>query len=87
MRNIMNGRTLTLMKTHKPLDLKQPDWVCRDCGGQWGLWWDEGNYSGPPHHFSTFHHGRCGVCNKQTGVTEPRDYGGLKEGWHKPLVE
>jgi hypothetical protein len=87
MRNIMSGRTLTSMKTHKPLDLQQPDWVCRDCGGQWGLWWDGGRYSGPPHHCATFHNGRCGVCSKQTGVTEPRDYGGLKEGWHKPLVE
>lgn len=83
----MNGRSLTLMKTHKPIDAKQPDWVCRTCGGQWGLWWDGGNYSGPVHHCSTFHKGRCGVCNKQTGVTEARDYGYLKEGWHKALID
>ena len=75
------------MKTHKPLDIKQPDWVCRDCGGQWGLWWDGGKYSGPPRHCATYHPGTCSVCKKKTGVTEARDYGYLKEGWHKPLVE
>lgn len=75
------------MKTHKPLDTKQPDWVCRDCGGKWGLWWDGGKYSGPPTHCATFQPGVCGVCKKKTGVTNARDYGSLKEGWHKPLVD
>lgn len=64
-------------------DNKQPDWVCRDCGGKWGLWWDDGYYYGPPTHCATFHQDQCGVCGKTTGVTEARDYGYLREGWHK----
>lgn len=75
------------MKTHKPIDHKQPAWVCRDCGGTWGLWWDKGTYLGPPRHCATFHKGICGVCNKEAGVTEPRDYGYLAEGWHKALID
>lgn len=75
------------MKTHRPLDKDQPNWVCRDCGGKWGLWWKDGKYAGPIHHCATYHKGRCGVCNKTTGVTEARDYGYLIEGWHKPLIE
>ena len=75
------------MKTHKPLDARQPDWVCRNCGGQWGLWWDAGNYSGPPHHSSTFQKGRCDVCKEAAGVTKACNYGYLKEGWYKPLVD
>ena len=70
--------------THKAhADRNQPDWVCRDCGGQWGLWWDDGHYYGPPAHCSTFHHGTCGVCHQSAGVTEARDYGYLKEGWQQ----
>lgn len=83
----MNGRTLTSMKTHKPLDFLQPDWVCRDCGHTWGLWWDEGKYSGPVRHCATYHIGKCGVCGNRTDVTEARDYGSLKEGWHETLVD
>jgi hypothetical protein len=75
------------MKTHKPIDARQPDWVCRDCGGKWGLWWDEGRYSGPPTHCVIFRPGTCSVCKKKAGVTEACNYGCLKEGWHKPLVE
>jgi hypothetical protein len=87
MRNIMNGRILLSMKTHKLVDLLQPDWVCTDCGRQWGLWWDGGEYAGPATHCATFHSGKCGVCNAKKAVTEARDYGYLKEGWHEPLVE
>ncbi|MGA1646444.1 MAG: hypothetical protein ACO4AV_15880 [bacterium] len=71
------------MKLRAHVDPKQPDWVCRDCGGKWGLWWDGGRYYGPPIHCATYSHGTCGVCGAKTGVTEARDYGYLKEGWHK----
>lgn len=83
----MNGRILLSMKTHKLVDLLQPDWVCTDCGRQWGLWWDGGEYAGPAKHCATFHNGKCGVCDKKKSVTEARDYGYLKEGWHEPLVK
>lgn len=69
------------MKMREQIDPLQPDWVCRDCGGQWGLWWVDRIYSGPKHHCSTFHSGECGVCNKKAGVTEARDYGYLRKGW------
>jgi len=87
MRNIMNGRILLSMKTHNLVDRLQPDWVCTDCGRQWGLWWDGREYVGPATHCATFHIGKCGVCGEKKSVTEARDYGYLKEGWHEPLVE
>lgn len=83
----MNGRRIILMKTHKPIDARQPDWVCRDCGKKWGLWWDSNNYSGPVQHSATYHNGKCGVCQEMKDVTEARDYGYLKENWYKLLVE
>lgn len=83
----MRAVALHLMKTHKPLDFLQPDWVCRECGHQWGLWWDEGKYSGPIKHCSTYHPGKCGVCGNRTDVTHAADYGSLKEGWHETLIE
>lgn len=71
----------------KMISRQQPDWVCRDCGHQWGLWWDDGKYKGPARHCATFHNGKCGVCNAETGVTEARDYGYLAVGWNKDLLE
>ena len=55
-----------------------PDWICGECGRLHGKR-PEGNPHG-----ATYHIGVCGVCG--TGgvdVTEPRDFGHLKEGWDK----
>jgi hypothetical protein len=42
------------------------DWVCFDCGKKHGR-------RGQP--ISTWHTGICDVCGRETGVTEPRDFG------------
>jgi ribosomal protein L37AE/L43A len=55
-----------------------PDWICDECGRLHGKR-PEGNPYG-----ATWHIDECGVCG--TGgveVTEPRDFGHLKEGWDK----
>ena len=55
-----------------------PDWICDECGRLHGKR-PEGNPYG-----ATYHIGECGVCG--TGgvdVTEPRDFGHLREGWDK----
>ena len=55
-----------------------PDWICDECGRLHGKR-PEGNPHG-----ATYHIGECGICG--TGgveVTEPRDFGFLKEGWDK----
>lgn len=52
--------------------MNQPDWVCHDCGTKYG----RGECG-----IATWHTDTCGVCGKETAVTEPRDYGYLKEGW------
>jgi len=62
---------------------KQPDWVCHDCGQQWGRWYDNGSYLGPSKHCATYHVNRCEVCGQEKPVTEARDYGYLREGWNK----
>jgi hypothetical protein len=30
---------------------------------------------------ATWHEGECGVCGLASMVTEPRDFGHLKDGW------
>ena len=61
------------MKTKK----LYPDWICNSCGRKHGKR-PEGNPYG-----ATYHNGKCGVCNEMTEVTEPRDFGHLREGWDK----
>lgn len=51
-----------------------PAWICSDCGEKWGR-----RECG----VSTWHPDTCSLCGKETMVTEPRDYGHLKEGWEK----
>lgn len=54
----------------------QPDWVCIDCGKEFGWGMPEG-------HTATFHHGLCGVCAKHKAVTQPRDFGYLRPEWNE----
>ena len=49
-----------------------PEWICADCGDKHGK---------AKCGLSTWHEGACEVCGKMTSVTEPRDYGHLKETW------
>lgn len=51
-----------------------PAWICSDCGDKWGR-----KECGD----STWHEGECGVCGSVAPVTEPRNYGYLKDGWKK----
>lgn len=51
-----------------------PVWVCAGCGEKYG------NH---PLGLATWHRGICGICNSDAMVTEPRDFGHLKEGWQK----
>jgi hypothetical protein len=57
------------------IDQKQPRWICQPCGVTYG--------TRPKSCFcATFHVGTCGVCgDKGVYVTEPRDFGFLREGW------
>jgi hypothetical protein len=32
---------------------------------------------------ATWHWGKCGVCYQEKEVTEPRDFGYLREGWKR----
>jgi hypothetical protein len=54
-----------------------PDWICAECGRKHGKR-PEGNPHG-----ATWHVDECGVCGETVEVTEPRDFGHLKEGWDK----
>jgi len=50
-----------------------PEWICGPCGRKHGK---------RTPLMATWHFGTCGVCAKKaTPVTEPRDYGHLKDGW------
>lgn len=54
------------------------DWVCHDCGINYGKWYTQGVYKGPSQWMATYHKGTCEICGKNdVSVTEVRDYGGL----------
>lgn len=49
-----------------------PRWICFDCGKLYGR--RDGG-------LCTVHPDTCGVCGHEKAVTEPRDFGGLIDGW------
>lgn len=60
-------------------DVFYPDWICFDCGVKYGNR-EEGDAT-------TWHDGTCGICGEEAPVTQPRDFGHLKEGWLLYLSE
>lgn len=63
------------MKTSVLLNrLIKAHWVCNDCGIH------HGSYT---RSVSTFHEGKCDICQKKAVVTESRDYGYLQKGRKK----
>ena len=75
------------MKLRNTSIVPQPEWVCNDCGENYGLWWENGDYSGPTRHAATYHVDDCRVCGRNVPCTEARDYGYLNKDWinHKTL--
>ncbi len=64
----------------KERKIKYPEWVCHECGISYGRWYLNGSYVGPSHYSATYHTNNCDICGAQNvQVTEPRDYGGLKQ--------
>ena len=61
--------------------LRYPDWVCRPCGWQYGRFPSMDR-------ISAWHEGTCGICGQRGPVTEPRDFGPLRDlpspGSHLP---
>ena len=51
-----------------------PVWICLPCGNRLGR-------GAPAGHVCTVHIGVCDVCGETRAVTEPRDFGYLKDGW------
>jgi hypothetical protein len=59
------------MKKNIPI---YPVWICHPCGMKHGNR-TEG--------MATFHKNTCDICGAEASVTEPRDYGHLKDTWIK----
>jgi hypothetical protein len=57
--------------------MNYPSWICGDCGTKYGR---------KPCGIACWHMGVCGVCGKTTAVTEPRDYGHLKDEWKNEIT-
>lgn len=55
-----------------------PAWICSDCGEKYGRQLPK---------LATWHEGECEICGFTSAVTEPRDFGHLKEGWHLMALE
>jgi len=58
--------------TSKDYDDYYPTWICIECGTLYGR-------TGGKFYCATFHPGHCGVCGREASVTEPRDFGHLRE--------
>lgn len=58
--------------SHKNIAVDQPEWVCMQCGSKYGRRLPK---------LATWHTDICPICKRRTAVTEPRDFGYLKEGW------
>lgn len=48
-----------------------PEWICKQCAERHCRGMPEG-------HIATWHVDECGVCGWRVAVTEPRDFGGMK---------
>jgi hypothetical protein len=59
------------------MDDAYPAWVCSPCGETWGR--------RPVNPHATWHPDTCGLCGRETEVTEPRDYGHLRAGWQDAI--
>lgn len=55
------------MKKQEKILVSDISWVCHDCGSKYG----QRNIQT----ISTWHKSKCDICLKQTGVTQPRDFG------------
>lgn len=55
-------------------DKPYPSWVCADCGVKHGRRIPKE---------ATWHPDICDICGRNTYVTEPRDFGHLKETWRQ----
>ena len=55
-----------------PVVPRYPDWVCRPCGWQYGRFPNMDR-------ISAWHQGTCGICGQRGAVTEPRDFGHLRD--------
>ena len=64
--------------TPRRLPTDYPEWVCCDCGKRYGR-------RSPT--YATWHQGECEICGLTKTVTEPRDFGHLKNGWHFLALE
>lgn len=60
------------MEQERPKMKPYPDWICAACGDKHGR---------KPVGLATWHENTCDVCGEKGIVTEPRDFGHLKEGW------
>lgn len=56
----------------RPGDDAYPTWVCFECGEKYGR-------HAPG--ICTVHEDVCGICGKTVPVTEPRDFGHLRDEW------
>lgn len=55
-----------------------PAWICKRCGDKYG-----NRQAG----IATWHAGTCDLCGGTALVTEPRDFGGLRQDWRDRVDE
>lgn len=65
------------MTNKQEMPAEYPVWVCNDCGNRYG-----NRKAGEG---ATWHYDKCDICKCAGTVTEPRDFGHLKDGWEKAI--
>ena len=73
---IMSKSELKRLNVQAGVAIDQPQWVCLLCGNKHG----RRPMNMHSERISTWHIGTCGICGKDTEVTEPRDFGYLYAG-------
>ena len=54
------------------------NWICRECA------FKHCNHKQVKEgHLVTWHAGKCDICEEEKILTEPRDFGHLKENWNE----
>jgi hypothetical protein len=60
-------------------DAEYPRWICRPCGWQYGRFPRMAR-------ISTWHEGICDICGTRGPVSEPRDFGHLRDWKHVEML-
>ena len=75
-----DGYFIPLVETGRNITREEgyPNTVCSSCGAKFG--------NNPRPSFTTWYFGLCDICGCWDSVTQPRDFGHLRENWREEFL-